>query len=158
MSNTPNFLDISSHSPFLSPPDNHGSTLSDSFVFSVLHKRNHRIHVWILLHLVLLMSMFLRFMHGVAKAVLSSFLLPNIMPLYRYTTLYPFTSWWAFRLFPLFGYYEQYCSECSRASLCVEHTFILFTFTGKEPNQDLLTFELSNFPQKIVFVEILKFI
>lgn len=39
------------------------------------------------------------------------FLLPNSIPLYEYTTVYLFSHWWTFRLFPVFCYYKSFCNE-----------------------------------------------
>ena len=51
-------------------------------------------------------------------SILNSFLLPGSIPLCGHVTFYLFTSWWTFRLFPLFGCYDNAAMNIHHKFLC----------------------------------------
>ena len=60
-----------------------------------------------------------------------SFLWVNNIPLYGYATfVYPLTCQWAFRLFTLFSYCKECCSDCACTCICLSsHCQFLWVWT-----------------------------
>lgn len=76
--------------------------------------------VWLLSFTI---TVALGFICGIAW-VIHSFLLVNNSPLHGSPCIiYPFTSWWTLKLFPLFSYYEWCCYEHLCTSFCVKKWF-----------------------------------
>ena len=48
-------------------------------------------------------------------------------------------SWWTFKLFPLFSYYKQCCSEHLCTSFCVDVSFLLGIYLGVEFQGHMVT-------------------